>query len=101
MPYAQPRCRRRFPNWLKTQALTSARLITAVAFLAPQHSHCWTVIHFCLCNLRETNFKESLGMTQGLKPLKPRCLPPLDEDFLPAVLANRAFQQFADNDGVP
>lgn len=40
-------------------------------------------------------------MTQVLKMIKPRCRPPLDEGFLPAVLAHRAFQQLANDGGVP
>jgi len=36
-----------------------------------------------------------------LKLIEPRFIPPLEEDFRPAVLANRAFQQTAAADGVP
>jgi len=40
-------------------------------------------------------------MTQVFELIKPRCLPPLDDDLLPAVLADRAFQQLANKGGVP
>ena len=40
-------------------------------------------------------------MTQAFDLTKPSFLPPLDEEFRPAVLANRAFRQLADKGGVP
>ena len=42
-------------------------------------------------------------MTDGLTLVQPRLIPPLDPDFRPAVLANRAFQiEVADSEvGVP
>ncbi|MFN8454647.1 MAG: ROK family protein [Anaerolineae bacterium] len=39
-------------------------------------------------------------MTDSFKLIKPRFVPPLDEDFRPAVLANRAFQQAVKDSGV-
>ena len=33
--------------------------------------------------------------------VKPKLIPPLEEDFRPAVLANRAFQQETAREGVP
>ena len=38
-------------------------------------------------------------MDKALKLVKPRFLPPLDPDFRPAVLANRAFQREVDASG--
>ncbi len=40
-------------------------------------------------------------MTQAFDLTKPSFLPPLDEEFRPAVLANRAFRQLANKGGVP
>ena len=40
-------------------------------------------------------------MTQAFDLTRPSFLPPLDEEFRPAVLANRAFRQLADKGGVP
>jgi predicted NBD/HSP70 family sugar kinase len=37
---------------------------------------------------------------QTLELVKPRCVPPLDEDFRPAVLTNRAFQRQVNASGV-
>ena len=39
-------------------------------------------------------------MTESLKFVKPRFVPPLDESFRPAVLANRAFQEEIEDAGV-
>jgi predicted NBD/HSP70 family sugar kinase len=40
-------------------------------------------------------------MPPAIKLVVPRFLPPLDPDFRPAALANRAFEQAAAKDGVP
>ncbi|HEY9152813.1 MAG TPA: ROK family protein, partial [Anaerolineales bacterium] len=40
-------------------------------------------------------------MAQAFELIKPRILPLLDEDFVPAVLTNRAFRQLASKDGIP
>jgi predicted NBD/HSP70 family sugar kinase len=40
-------------------------------------------------------------MTQAFDLTKPSFLPPLDEEFRPAVLANQAFRQLADKEGIP
>lgn len=42
----------------------------------------------------------TLVMTEFLKLVNPRFLPPLDEDFRPAVLANRAFREEIEDSGV-
>ncbi len=39
-------------------------------------------------------------MNKAFKLVKPKFLPPLDADFRPAVLANRAFRQEVENSGV-
>ena len=39
-------------------------------------------------------------MTHGLTLIPPRLIPPLDPDFRPAVLANRAFQKEVADSGV-
>ncbi|MFB0533789.1 MAG: ROK family protein [Anaerolineae bacterium] len=39
-------------------------------------------------------------MIEGFKLVEPRFLPPLDKDFRPAVLANRAFRQEVEDSGV-
>ena len=40
-------------------------------------------------------------MTQVFELTKPSFLPPLDEEFRPAVLVNRAFRQLVDKQGIP
>jgi predicted NBD/HSP70 family sugar kinase len=38
---------------------------------------------------------------QSFELIKPGCPPPLDEDFRPAILADRSFRNLADKEGVP
>jgi hypothetical protein len=40
-------------------------------------------------------------MLQSIRLEKPQLIPPLDPDFRPAVLANRAFRKDVEKEGVP
>ena len=40
-------------------------------------------------------------MIPSFETIKPRIMPPLDKNFQPAVLVNRAFRQEAEKIGVP
>ncbi len=40
-------------------------------------------------------------MTEHIKLIPPRLIPPLDEDFRPAVLANRAFEEDCHKESIP